>query len=97
VASVRRRQLQRAAAWLGRPPGRRRHSPPAAVLTKDLCEILHPSLPTRRHSTETNRQAREVVAADLHWTCELSADLRAAAQGCWLPSPSPQPCFAVPG
>jgi hypothetical protein len=32
--------------------------PSAAFLTKDLCEILHPSLPTRRHIAETNRQAR---------------------------------------
>jgi hypothetical protein len=85
------RQLQRAAASLGRPPGRRRRSPraiqeiiravfaahpSAAFLTKDLCEILHPSLPTRRHIAETNRQAREVVAADPHWTCELSANQR---------------------
>ena len=50
--------------------------PSAAFLTKDLCEILHPSLPTRKHIAETNRQAREVVAADPHWTCELSADQR---------------------
>jgi hypothetical protein len=50
--------------------------PSAAFLTKDLCEILHPSLPTRRHIAETNRQARKVVAADPHWTCELSADQR---------------------
>jgi hypothetical protein len=84
------RQLQRA-AWLGRPHGRRRcrpreiqesiravfaAHPSAAFLTKDLCEILHPSLPTRRHIAETHRRAREVVAADPHWTCELSADQR---------------------
>ena len=50
--------------------------PSAAFLTKDLCEIIHPSLPTRRHIAETNRQARGVVAADPHRTCELSADQR---------------------
>jgi hypothetical protein len=72
-------------------PGRRRRSPhealeiiravfaarpSAAFLTKDLCEIIHPKLPTRKNIAETNRHAREVVAADPDWTCALSADQR---------------------
>jgi hypothetical protein len=85
------RQLQRAADWLGRPPRRHRRSPreiqeiiravftarpSAAFLTKDLCEIIHPKLPTRKNIAETNRPARKVVAADPDWTCALSADQR---------------------
>jgi hypothetical protein len=75
----------------GRPPGRRRHSPreiqeiiqavfatrpSAAFLTKDLCEILYPNLPTRENIAETSRHVRAVVATDPDWTCALSADQR---------------------
>jgi hypothetical protein len=75
-------------------PGRRRPSPreaqeviravfaahpSKAFLTKDLCKILYPNLPTRKNIAETNRHAREVVAADPDWTCELSADQRQVA------------------
>src|SRR5215469_8215675 len=72
----------------GRPLGSQRHSrrviqeiirvvfaahPSRAFPTKDLCDILYPDQPTRVHIVKTSHAARQVVAADPHWTCEFSA------------------------
>jgi hypothetical protein len=50
--------------------------PTRAFPTKDLCDILYPDQPTRVHIVKTSHAARQIVAADPHWTCEFSADRR---------------------
>ena len=75
----------------GRPLGSERHSPRVireiiravfaahpnrAFPMKDLCDILYPDQPTRVHIATASLAARQIVAADLHWTCEYSADRR---------------------
>ena len=79
--------------------------PSEAFLTKDLCEIIHPNLPTRRNIAETNLWVRMVVAADpighanylpisVRW-CSSTAPMSVAwkrHEHCWRRSRSGRVC-----